>query len=290
MLGAATGAHAEGARTDRLKLAIAQSDSANPSELVVEGTAGRYDRLTATRLTLPLTLTADFAADVTGFKILKSELLLKADGSGPDALRVDTLANALPVKAIAAAQSHTLTVAAQGPVAQMAMAACNGAAVPDRAGGARTATLNVAVLWRVTTGRSNFKWTNYDRVAPSDDILNNRDFYSDQETADGETTVTATIVCQPMASAAVAANAPVKPVKTVALTSSPIESRGPAKPEAVAPLTTAALATSDKPQCDGGMVRQVANADANFVCLCPGNTERVAKGENAFACEKRFRR
>lgn len=285
-----TDASAGAGGSDRLQLAIQASANASSSELVVDGAAGRYDRLTATRLTLPLTLNADFAGDVTGFKILKSEVFLKADGSGPDALRVDTLANAQPVRAISGEQTLTLVAAANGPVAQSAIAACNGVAVSDRPAGAHKVTLALAVLWRVTTGRSNFKWTNYDRVAPSDDILNNRDFYADQETADAETTVTATVVCQPMASAVVAANAPAKAVKTVALTSTPIEPRISAQPVSTASVTTAALKDTAKPQCDGGMVRQVSNADADFVCLCPGNTERVAKGENAFACEKRSRR
>jgi hypothetical protein len=56
-------------------------------------------------------------------------------------------------------------------------------------------------------------------------------------------------------------------------------------PNVEAPVTTASLPDKSKPQCDGGMVRQIGSGDSGYLCLCPGNTRRVETGANAFACE-----
>lgn len=328
-LAASAQAHTLG--QDRVQLAISQADTTpeqSAAQIVVQGPAGRYDRIVPAAVVLPLHLTVQFKPEASGFKVLKSELHFKTEGINPGAPAVDTLAGAPPVAAIDDARSHALTVSAQGPVAQNAVAACNGLATGEPTG-ARMLAMSLPVVWRVTTGKSTFKWTNYDHVAPSDEMINNRDFYGEHDVAEIEAPLNATVVCQPLEGAKVAAAAApqkagaVTPEPAVSPVSLPVSSPEPlpltaklnsdrntetkVKPNAgAAQLTTAALpvlkpavtpvslakpvSAPVRPQCDGGMVREVSTSDAGYVCLCPGNTERIATGSNAFACEKLSRR
>ena len=201
------------AASGRLNLQVAAQSGA-AVELLVEGAAGRYDRLGTTKFTLPLSLSAEPGADASGYRIIKSEVFLDAAGSATATNGVSTLTTSAPVKSISGRQDLGFDAAGQAAVSQNAIAACNQAT-----GGARTASIEVPVLWRVTTGRLNFKWTNYDRVAPTDDVVNNPDVYGDRDISEATTRVTATVLCQPLPAAATASVAPVKaqplvPVKT----------------------------------------------------------------------------
>jgi hypothetical protein len=265
LVGPATAASAAGSAPVQMSMGrIAANGSDQPGEISVEGAAGRYDRVETVSLPLPFALAAELSAEAGNLKLVGSELFLKAEGTGKDAHGVAALPGSVPAKAIGVRQGFTFNLQPQGPVAQNAIALCNGLPAAER-GGVRKLAMGVAVVWRVTTGRFNFKWTNYDRVAPSDDIQNNRDFYGDQETADTEAIVDVPVLCQPLAGAAVAA------------------AKMPSVPVS---LTTASLQSPGKPQCEGGMVRQVGAGDSGYLCLCPGNTKRVETGDSAFACER----
>lgn len=279
---------------------IAADNGGAESGLSVSGAGGRYDRIAAPAVPVMLALSGRPAPNAANVKILKSELLLKTEGSSAV---LDTMAGTAPVEAIDARQAYNFAISAMGPVAQAAIAACNGLASAGRSSAARTVDVNLAVTWRVTSGRFNFKWTNYDRVAPSDEIINNRDFYSDQRTTLVDATVTAPVVCQPLTDAPAVAKAASQPVVQAAyvapeVVAAPVVTKSPAaKPVEAAAVTTASPVTTasidggnGKPQCDGGMVRQLSSGTNNYLCLCPGNTERIATGENAFACEKRSRK
>lgn len=324
-------AGAADAPAERLRMTL----SGAPAELAVEGSEGRYNRLSVPAISLPLTLNAEPTEDGNGFKILKSEVRLKADGRDGAAKAIDTLANQAPVRSLATSDTHRIDIIAQGPVAQLAISACNGIAPSERATTEKRVTVPVTVVWQATTGRSTFKWTNYDRVGPSEDVFANRDFYGETATQDAETTVDVAVACKPLsASNAVASRVTVEPAPTlskaavsasaapetsqqvplrdpmlqritartgddddtvdvhapqVAKDAAPKASPSPAKSDTPTSITTASIASPAKPQCDGGMLRQVSAPDVGYLCLCPGNTERVATGENAFTCEKRTR-
>lgn len=274
----------------RLKLSISEAQgSTSSASIVVQGSAGRYDRVVSSELRLPLTLQAELSASGDGFKIVKSQIALKAEGANASSQGADALGGAIPAASISATDSYALGFAPQSGVAQNAIAVCNTLSAADRsAKSAVTRTMAVAVNWRVTTGRFSFKWTNYDRVAPSHEIINNPDFYSDQVTEDAEVLVDATVHCEPLGNAAIAVqHAPPAKVRQASLTP---EVPVAAKPVAEKPVQTARHDDNGKPQCDGGMVRQISTGSQDYLCLCPGNTVRTAIGDNAFACERRTRR
>lgn len=281
---------ADDADASRLKLSISEAQGGTSSaNIVVQGSAGHYDRVASSELRLPLTLQAELLGAGEGFKIVKSQIALKAEGANESSQGVDALGGAIPVTSISATDSYVIGFAPQGGVAQNAIAVCNALPAADRsAKSAVTRTMAVAANWRVTTGRFSFKWTNYDRVAPSQEIINNPDFYSDQVTEDAEVLVDAIVHCEPLGNAAIAAQpAPPAKVRQASLTPDvPVA----IKPAAEKPLQTARHDDNGKPQCDGGMVRQLSTGSQDYLCLCPGNTVRTAIGENAFACERRTRR
>lgn len=272
-----------------LKLADGGGRLATRPEIKVIGSNGKYDHIETSDFRATLALAASPVGDDT-YKIVRSRLFLKADGQGTANDGVDTLSEALPSAALKADGNYNLPIMVNGPVAQNAIAICNAVPAGERIGNAAVRrTMSLAVMWHVTTGRFAFKWTNYDRVAPSDEILRNADFYAEQITQDAEALVNADVVCAPLANAAVAAKPSAKPaaIQRVALTSTPI-----AQPEAraSADAQNASLVDLGKPRCDGGMVRQISTSADTYLCLCPGNTMRVEAGDNAFACERRTRR
>jgi hypothetical protein len=293
----ATAAAAAEAQAVHMSISRVTANGAdNPSEISVEGAAGRYDRVETVSLQLPFALAAELSAEAGNLKLVGSELFLKAEGTGVDAHGVAALPGGVPAKSIAVRQGFAFNLQPQGPLAQNATALCNGVPAAERSG-VRKLAMGVAVVWRVTTGRFNFKWTNYDHVAPSADIQNNRDFYGDQELSETEAIVEVPVLCQPLGGAAVAVAtkltaAPIKSASLVPAASeaAPAPQAAHDKPIVATPVTTASIADSisdrGRPQCDGGMVRQVGAGDSGYLCLCPGNTRRVETGENAFACER----
>ena len=261
-------------------------EASKSPKIIVQGSAGRYDRIAASGFSLVLRLNGDVGADAAGDKIIASEVFLKTAGANRQALSVNTGKDQIPSRTVAIDQTFDFDVEPQGPVAQNAIAMCNGLSSSERGTGkAVTLSMALPIVWRATTGRFNFKWTNYDRVAPSQDVYNNRDFYADQKTVDAETTVDATIACQPLADAKVAAVAPAQVKSELAPRTT--QQQTVATPVS---LTSEPLAETGKPQCDGGMIREISSGQSNYLCLCPGNTERVETGANAFACEKKTNR
>ncbi len=262
-----------------------RTDGAAAAHISVTGTQGRYERVTGDRLPVTLQLSAAITAEGAGHKILSSELFLKQAGSGNGARAANTLEGTVPVRSLSLSRTFDFAVEANGPVAQNAIAVCNDRAASERAH-AQTLILTVPVLWRVTTGKFNFKWTNYDRVAPSEDIQNNPDFYAERETVEAEAAAHVAVVCQPLGAAIAAKSAPVK-TRAAEPKAEPI----PGQHLAAAPaaVSTASFAPSTKPECDGGMIRQVRASPEAYLCLCPGNTGRVETGANAYACERKIR-
>lgn len=272
---------AASADADRLVLSIS-SQQASRAAIVVAGGSGRYDRIEQSDIKAALALSAQPSSNDDGYKIIASRLHLKADGAG--SAGADTLRGAPFAASQTASDSFSLSLAANGPIAQNAIALCNAVPASERNGKSIQRTMALAIVWRVTTGRFSFKWTNYDRVAPSDEIQRNPDFYADQFTQDAETQIDADVTCQPLAGVAIAAKqAAANPVQRVALTPQPVT-------EKAKPAQTVSLTDAGKPRCDGGMVRQISSTAENYLCLCPGNTTRVETGANAFTCERRTRR
>ena len=269
----------------------AAAGSAEP-RVDVQSTAGRYDRIAATSLNLALRLSAEPASEALGAKIITSELFLKQAGSGKDAVAVAAMEGQGPQRAIRLEQTFAFVIDPLGPVAQNAIAACNALnTLGHTHNESRETTMMVPVLWRVVTGRFNYKWVTYDQVAPANEASQNPDFYGDRENQEIETPVRVIVSC-PALTAAVAAKATEKP----AVKSEPV-AKAPPEPTPVAMRATAAVVTktaeaapvtaSAKPVCHGGFIRQIQSGDVPYLCLCPGNTHRVESGGNSFSCERR---
>ena len=278
---------------ERVRLDIRASDRTGVAQLSVKGTGGRYDRILGDRLPIALIGSAVMDAKGSSYKILSSELYLQP-GAGTQARPASALV--APARNVLLDTTYDLAIDPNGPAAQDAIGLCNRRSEAERnSGRAQSLELPVTVSWRVTTGRFNFQWTNYDRVAPTDEIQNNRDFYADLETAVVETTAHVAVLCEPVV-AAVAVNSSPAAAKTAAPESKAASVPAPAPasrtpaPLAAALTTTASLSAGQVPACNGGMVRQVGGAEQSYLCLCPGNTRRVQSGTNAFVCEKALRR
>lgn len=266
---------------------VGDRNAARPA-ITVAGRDGKYDRVETFNFRAALTLSAQ-TANAGAYKIVRSRLFLKTDGTATTSEGVDTLDGALPSAVMMADRSYEMPIALNGPVAQNAIALCNSIPAAERSGSADLRrAMSVAVAWRVTSGRFAFKWTNYDRVAPSDEILRNADFYADQETQEAETLIDADVACAPLLGAAIAGTPTAEnPVRRVALTSTPVAQ---ASARDVASMQRLSQGNGGAPVCEGGMVRQISTASENSLCLCPGNTTRIEKGDNAFSCERRARR
>ena len=293
---------------DDVTLAVEHTSGASAQDfaaLTVSGSQSAYDRVTGDQVSLALILSAAMAADSVGRKIITSELFLKQDSTGSGARATQAFDGATPTRSLILSRTFAFAVDAGSPVAKDAVALCNGRGAASRES-EQTLAMTVPVLWRVTTGRFNFKWTNYDRVAPTDEIQNNPDFYADRETTEVATNASVQVRCAPLTANVAARPVPAAarqvaekkvepaPVHVQKLTAEPIPARVPetatAKPEASVPVAAASLASASKPVCLGGMIREVGGASQSYLCLCPGNTERVAQGDNAFSCERRAAR
>ncbi|MBK9079298.1 MAG: hypothetical protein IPL91_09310 [Hyphomicrobium sp.] len=278
-----------GEQTDRVRLALGTmpvGGGATPA-IVVHGANGRYDRVATTSVALPLTLSADLVALGSSYKILKSNVVLKSEGAAASS-SIDMLADQGPVQALSRAQVFTFELNPQGPVAQNAVSVCNGLDADERASGsAAVVSMDVAVRWQVTTGRFTFKWTNYDRVALTQEIVSNPDFYADQVTQDAEALIATTVRCEPLAQEIATPVVTPKVERHAALAAvAPANTTPTATPAAIV-HQAAARADDDKPTCDGGMLRQISTGAQRYLCLCPGNTTRISTGDNGFMCEKR---
>lgn len=289
---------------ERVSMQTAPSGIApeNGVHLKVSGANGRYERLETSSGIVPLDFRAEVLDGDTRIKILKSRVYLKSEGAPADAESTEPDAAGLedgPARRIDAKKIALGTLASNGPTAQDAIAACNRLSAAERnQQGGETVLMSLPVVWQVTTGRFSFNWKNYDRVGPSDEIVKNIDFYRDREEAKHETSITAAVECVSLGEAAVAkATEPEKsvPAKVTAKATPKAKGKTAAADKAEAPapqaddakpVKTALVEESAKPRCDGGMVRETSSA-SGYLCLCPGNTTRVDKGDNGFACVRR---
>lgn len=272
---------------DRLALEMASSELTTVSQIDVSGEGGHYNRVQARNLDIALNLNAKFLSDEANVKIIRAELFLKSDGQLDAHGATSTFDGTAPVRALAINKTFKLSIQDQGPVAQAAISACNAVPAAERSlKTPKTVTFNTPVIWRVTTGKFNFKWTAYDHVAPSDDIVNNPDVYAERETQEVETTVTATANCAPLDSRPAIASkqrpmkAEPKPEQKSKTVTTPL-----VQPAAV---KTAALEPPAKTTCTGGILREIANDTS--ICLCPGNTHRIEQSPDAFACVRKSAR
>ena len=293
----------QAAETVRMEGSFNETGTANAAPIIVSGRAGRFDRVAAATLHIPLKLNVTLGDGGSGRKILGSELFLKQSGAASTAA-TDARDGTMPRAHLALDKTFSFTVDPVGPLAQDAIALCNSQ------GAAARVSMSLPVVWRVTTGRFNFKWVNYDQVGPSDEIVSNPEFYAGRETQEIAIAANVPVNCQVDGKIAAAPTANVKPVSTTAV-SPAVQTAVPAKkavevsPQQVSNLQPVALNASDAEEiaakplsvaatetrmvCEGGMVRS-SGAAASEICLCPGNTRRIETGSNAFACERKVGR
>ena len=282
------------AGSDGLIKLTASAGSGPAGRIEVHGAAGRYDRVAGRTLAISEKLQAEVSGDNPGAKIIASELTLKPAGTAKDAPIADVMSGIAPARRLEADKIFDVAFDPLGTLAQNAISLCNGLSPGARAApGAHTLSMTVPLVWRVTAGRFNFKWVGYDRVAPSEDMTGNRDFYGERVTEDLETSVLVNVSCAPLAADAAIATAPSRTVAPPVAASKPVNAAPKAEhaatvPEAKPVVTRVSTAASESvaaaPSCKGGFVRQTGGAD--YMCLCPGNTHRVESGANAFACQK----
>jgi hypothetical protein len=268
-----------------LSFASAAADSQQP-QISVRGAAGRYNRVDGSTIRLPLVLKAAFDEDAGSRKIMSSVLVLRQEGGSQN---TDVFDGSRPVASLSMAKTFDFRIDPLGPVAQNAIAACN-ALSPAKRASSGGVDLSVPIVWRVRTGRFNFQWTNYDRVGPSDEILSNPDFYSDVNVVETEAMASVRVDCEDASSGTASQSKIVSRAKPAAIAAVPAPAEREVRPSTETPvkMQTVTVAASAEPTCTGGMVRQVGSGD--YLCLCPGNTVRVASGDNAFACERKWRR
>ncbi len=272
--------------------------TANATPIIVSGHAGRFDRVAAATLHIPLKLDARLGEDGHGRKIIGSEVFLKQSGVSAGGPATDARNGTVPRAQIALDRSFGFEVDPLGPLAQDAIALCNGN------GSATSAIMSLPVAWRVTTGRFNFKWVNYDQVGPSDEIVSNPEFYADRETQEIDIAARVPVRCDGAASVAASSPAPVKSAPAVQA-AVPVKKAVDVSPQRVSNAMPVALNATDAEEivakplsvaasqarmtCDGGMVRSNGTGSTE-VCLCPGNTRRIETGSNAFVCERKVGR
>ncbi len=256
-------------------------DAQASGRLSVAATAGRYDHLATTTLEISAQLGAQIGAGSR--KIIASELLLRQMTDAATEASTKIADGAGPTKAVNINDTFRLPIAPDGAVARDAIAAC---------GSGKTASITVPLIWRVTTGRFNFRWTDYDHVAPTEEFAANPDFYAERETVQREVALSFAVDCAPLAELNVATvpvpKPAVKPTAKPAAATRVAETASVRKVEFV-PAEPAPSAPQQAPVCQGGMVREFGSGDG-YLCLCPGNTTRIASGDNAFSCERRARR
>lgn len=305
---------------DRLSLTI--TPAAEKGTLtVVDG--GATARVAEDQVTLTLDIDGRISDDATGFRLIGSELYLKQAGSAAGV--TTAFDGGTAGRSITRSDTFNFRIDQLGPVAQNAIALCASAGVRHLPDGAEARlAMTVPVVWRVTTGRFNFRSFAFDGVKPSEDALANPDFYTDQASEEIEAAVLVDVRCEGNVIAAVqpatsktstAAGTQAKPVPAKAAvaanpktgTSKPTPNARPANSapapssgailvdnDAVAPAAdlSAGPAASQRPVCEGGMVRETlgTNGTTDYHCLCPGHTRRTETGPGAFSCERRIAR
>jgi hypothetical protein len=260
-----------GEGADGLSLTIELgSDAPGLRRLAVVGEGGRYARLTSATADVDLTLTASMAPGQSR-KIVASTLSVRG---APEGEGEAVFEGGRAVGDLKSSRNVAFAAPPDGVLARAAIAACNGLAPTDRASRSpRAISISAAILWRVTTGRFTFRWTDYVSVTPSEEMRANPDFYGERETGEAEVVARIGVECAPLSNGVAPA---------------PIAAKSAVMAEAVSVPSKAA---SDVARCDGGIMRpsDAGSADG-FVCLCPGNTTRVEVAEGAFACRRRIAR
>lgn len=312
-------------------------ETAQRPTLALSKRGGRFELPEPAKVQAKLALSAAVAADETAVRIVASTIELKDAQKSPAPVAA-SLEDGRAVATLSAEQSFIFSVEPGSALALAAASACSSKPVDVPAGQSSEATMTASAVWRVTTGRFNFRWMDYDRVAVARDRA---EFYADRETVTRNADVVVTLDCrndepkspeiaQPIAQPAVPrtqTKADAKKEAKAEVKAEPPKSKNkpePSKieaaepggsskttPAAVAPkpadaalaATAAGLtaeppaadvgteastpAPAQKPACAGGMIRETRADAGSYICLCPGNTQRVSSGPNAYACQKR---
>ena len=108
-----------------LQVSAVTGEGTAGTQINVLPTAGRYDRISGSKLSLPLRLAAEMTSEGAGAKIVASDLFLKQAGSGKDATAVSAMDGQGPQRAIRLEQSFSFPIDPLGPVAQNAISVCN---------------------------------------------------------------------------------------------------------------------------------------------------------------------
>ena len=166
--------------------------------LVVTSTNGRPDQIKATSFGAVLALTAEVKQAAGAFKVLHSDLSLKSEGAAANAVEVVT--GKVGGDKLSIEDAFVFAIDPRGPTAQNAISLC-----ATLKGGAKSATMTVPLLFRVKTGRFNFRWMQANVSRPSEEMLNNPDFYADQETQEIETPLEVSVRCEGLADAVASA-------------------------------------------------------------------------------------
>lgn len=269
-------------------------------------------------LSLSLALDGRVADDASGYRVIASELYLKQSGRAAGVTKVAL--DGTPQRALTQSGTFAFDIDSSGPLAKDAAALCasaGGRALP--AGTAARFTMTVPVVWRVTTGRFNFRSFASRGVTPAEEVLANPDYYAEQAVEETEAAAIVDVTCDAIAMAAgpdlkpkaapAAATATAKPDKAKAAqvakgagASAAAKTNTPEVQRLVAEVASVDEAGASKPVtleaaaepvCDGGMVRETGSGvegASGFVCLCPGHTVRRETSPGAFACTRRLAR
>lgn len=270
---------------DARRVSFEARPAADGAGIVIEvaGREGHYRTARLGSAALPVSVMATVSDADGDFKIIASDVALKGEGVNPLAAGDGPFA-VVPGRSVTF-DRRGLDIRMDGLLMRDAIAACNRLPASERVIDGREVSLNAGVVWRVATARFQFNWRNYDRVGPADAFLKNPDFYSDRDVATHDATIDVKVVCKGIgAGAAVAASDVMdKPSTTRRVTLEP-RATDAADVSTGSVKTAAATAAGGAPGCDGGMVRELSDGSESYLCLCPGNTRRIAKGDNAFAC------
>lgn len=187
------------AAEDRVTLSAGVQGSA--PVLVVTSTHGRPDQIKTTTFGAVLALKAEVKQAAGTFKVLYSDLSLKSEGAAANVVEVMT--GKVGGDKLSIEDAFVFEIDPRGPTAQIAISLC-----ATLKGGAKSATMTVPMLFRVKTGRFNFRWMQANVSRPSEEMLNNPDFYADQETQEIETPLVVSVRCEGLVDAVAAGAAP----------------------------------------------------------------------------------